>query len=241
MTLHTGAGCSITNNGAFTGNLGTTSCASGAGTDNSGCQIASPSTLSYGTGFNANGGGVYATQWTTSAISIFFFPRGSIPSDITNGAPNPTGWGKPVAQFQGACNIGSTFLDQQIVFDTTFCGDWAGAVWASNPTCSAKASTCAAYVQNNPGAFANAYWSVNSLKVYQAGTSSASVSASSTLATRTTSTTASVASATATGVNCPGYDGQTVISNGKSFVIEVHSPLSPPLITFADSIDPVWY
>jgi hypothetical protein len=33
--------------------------------------------------------------------------------------------------------------------------------------CSTKATTCQDFVQNNPSAFADAYWSVNSLKVYQ--------------------------------------------------------------------------
>jgi hypothetical protein len=33
--------------------------------------------------------------------------------------------------------------------------------------CSTKAITCQAFVQNNPSAFTDAYWSVNSLKVYQ--------------------------------------------------------------------------
>lgn len=53
------------------------------------------------------------------------------------------------------------------VFDTTFCGDWAGSVWSQSNTCSALAPTCEDYVQNNPGAFAEAFWTVNSLRVYQ--------------------------------------------------------------------------
>lgn len=45
-------------------------------------------------------------------------------------------------------------------------GDWAGQTWSQDPTCSAKAPTCQEYVQNNPQAFAEAYWKVNALKVY---------------------------------------------------------------------------
>ena len=53
------------------------------------------------------------------------------------------------------------------VFDTTFCGDWAGNVWSIDSACSSQAPTCQSFVQNNPSAFTDAYWSVNSLKVYQ--------------------------------------------------------------------------
>ncbi|GAD92526.1 hypothetical protein PVAR5_1119 [Paecilomyces variotii No. 5] len=168
MTLHTSDGCSITNTG-FTGSLGTSNCyvdAPGQGT-NAGCQISSSSSQSFGTGFNDASGGVYATEWTSDAISIWFFPRSSIPADIASGSPDPSGWGTPDANFAGACDIDSHFNNLQIVFDTTFCGDWAGAVWSSDSTCSALAGTCQDYVQNNPTAFKDAYWEINSLKVYQ--------------------------------------------------------------------------
>ncbi|KAK3675659.1 hypothetical protein LTR78_004300 [Recurvomyces mirabilis] len=170
MTLHTSDGCSITNNNAFSGTLQTDNCyidAAGQG-NNQGCQITTTNTQTYGAGFNANKGGVYATEWTSSAISIYFFPRGAIPSDITSGSPNPSSWGKPLAQFQGGCDIPSFFSDQQVVFDTTFCGDWAGSVWSSG-SCAAKADTCNDYVANNPSDFVEAYWSINALQVYQAG------------------------------------------------------------------------
>ncbi|TKA39470.1 hypothetical protein B0A49_13310, partial [Cryomyces minteri] len=104
--------------------------------------------------------------WTGTFISVYFFPRGSIPADITNGNPVPSGWGRPVAQFQGNCDIARKFVNQQIVFDTTFCGSWAGTVWANDATCAPKASTCAAYVQNNPADFTNAYWAINSLRLF---------------------------------------------------------------------------
>jgi hypothetical protein len=117
MTLHTDAGCSITNNKEYTGTMTTTNCDVNAAGQalNAGCQINTPSTLSYGSGFNAQGGGVYATEWTSEAISIWFFPRGSIPSDITNGSPNSAGWGEATANFSGGCDIDSHFQNQQIV------------------------------------------------------------------------------------------------------------------------------
>lgn len=45
-------------------------------------------------------------------------------------------------------------------------GDWAGKKWSEDSTCSAKASTCEEYVQNNPEAFVEAFWKINALKVY---------------------------------------------------------------------------
>lgn len=171
MTLHTGPGCTIgSDTTQFAGNVTTKNCdvkAKGQ-MDNAGCSIADRSTKSYGAGLNANGGGVYATQWTSDAISVFFFPRGSVPEDVLGDNPDPSGWGKPSAKFEGGCDIEDTFKQQQIVFDTTFCGVWAGSssVWGAS-SCSKKAATCEEWVQNNPEAFAEAYWTVNALKVYQ--------------------------------------------------------------------------
>ncbi|KAK4896775.1 hypothetical protein LTR27_005369 [Elasticomyces elasticus] len=175
MTLHTKSGCSITDNNVFSGAIVTDNCdVNASGQDkNAGCSIKTEDTQSYGSGFNDNNGGVYATEWTSSAISVYFFPRGSIPSDITSGSPMPSSWGKPLAQFQGGCDIPDFFSEQQIVFDTTFCGDWAGAVWSSG-SCASKADTCNAFVADNPSAFTDAFWSINALKVYQSGGSTSS-------------------------------------------------------------------
>ena len=86
---------------------------------------------------------------------------------IPSGNPDTTTWGTPVVAFNGGsgCNIDSFFNSQQIVFDTTFCGQWAGAVWGDS--CSSLAATCVDYVANNPTAFQQSYWEVNSIKVYQ--------------------------------------------------------------------------
>ena len=173
MTLHTGPGCSISSNSKFSGSIATNNCdINAAGQDtNAGCKIATSNTNTYGSGFNSIGGGTYATEWTGSAISIYFFPNGSAPSDIASGSPDPSSWGEPMATFQGGCDFSSTFTNQQIVFDTTFCGDWAGKTWSSS-SCSSKANTCENFVANNPGAFQDAFWSVTGLKVYQKGAGS---------------------------------------------------------------------
>ncbi|EXJ56597.1 endo-1,3(4)-beta-glucanase [Cladophialophora yegresii CBS 114405] len=171
MALHTGPGCSVANDGLFSGQVSTPNCdVKAAGQPgNAGCAILTPNDQSYGSGFNQGNGGVYATEWTSQAINIYFFPRGAIPSDLSSGAnPDPTGWGQPMASFSNSgCDIDEFFNDHQIVFDTTFCGDWAGAVWTTDPVCSSKAPTCEQFVQNNPSAFQDAFWTVNSLKVFQ--------------------------------------------------------------------------
>lgn len=138
-----------------------------AGNAGTGCSVTTSNTNAYGTGFNNIGGGVYAMEWTSTAISIFFFPRNAIPGDITAGAPNPSGWGTPTTVFTGnSCNIPSNFANHQIIFDTTFCGSWAGEVWGSG-SCAGAAATCNDFVAANPGAFSEAYWLINSVKVYQ--------------------------------------------------------------------------
>lgn len=172
VTLHTSAGCTMSSAGDQAGSiLANADC--NAGNANQGCSTTTANTQSYGTGFNANGGGVYAMEWTSQAIKVYFFTRSAIPSDITSGNPNPSSWGAPMASFTGGsgCNIDSHFQNQQLVFDTTFCGDWAGAanVWNTG-SCASLASTCSDYVASNPTAFVQAYWMINSVKVYQNGT-----------------------------------------------------------------------
>ncbi|KOC14549.1 putative endo-1,3(4)-beta-glucanase [Aspergillus flavus AF70] len=171
VALHTSDSCTINNSG-FSGSLLTSNCYVNAPgqANNAGCGIKDNSAQSYGNGFNSAGGGVYATEWTGEAISVWFFPRPSIPGDISSGNPNPSGWGTPSARFAGACNIDSHFKDLQIIFDTTFCGDWAGGVWGSS-SCASKGS-CNDWVANNPAAFKDAFWRINSLKVYQGGAAS---------------------------------------------------------------------
>ena len=43
---------------------------------------------------------------------------------------------------------------------------WAGNTWAVSG-CASRAPTCNDYVRDNPRAFRNAYWTINSLKVYR--------------------------------------------------------------------------
>lgn len=106
MTLHTSQGCQI-KDATMTGHINTYDCwiNDPNQSSNAGCDIGTSNTQTYGANFNSIGGGVYATNFQQAGISVWFFPRNSIPADIKNGAPNPSGWGTPMAYFTG-CNTG---------------------------------------------------------------------------------------------------------------------------------------
>jgi len=162
MTLHTSGGCALDTAAAFTGHTLDTTCASSGG-DNSGCGVEDTNDNSYGHGFNIIAGGVFAHLWDDNGISVWHFPRGSIPADITAQTPDPSGWGNPAASWaSSSCNIGSHFYDHSLVIDTTICGDWAGAAYAS----SGCPNTCAEAVAD-PSNFATAKWNVNYIAVYK--------------------------------------------------------------------------
>ena len=101
MTLHTSPGCTVNvGSSGESGSMGATDC--GADGGQTGCYVASGQAGSFGTDLN----GVYATLWESNGIQIWYFPRGSVPQDITNNNPNPSGWGQPMASF-GGCDNGN--------------------------------------------------------------------------------------------------------------------------------------
>ncbi|KAK6004007.1 hypothetical protein QM012_008857 [Aureobasidium pullulans] len=259
MTLHTADGCSIYDNGNFTGSLYSDDCyVNAAGqTANEGCQITTSNYNTYGDGFNNVGGGVYAMEWTDEAISIWFFQRGSIPANVLSANPSPDAtWGTPLSQFTGCCDIPEFFSNNQIVFDVTFCGDWAGSVWSSDSTCSALSGSCTDYVANNPQAFANTYWSINSLQVFEQTAkssgkvalpdfcpnnnnptqtetfvSSASTTSTETVPAETTSTVSSTVASTTTETSST----QTSSSEPTSSTAETSSPVESSSTTSSSS------
>ncbi|KNZ74687.1 putative glycosidase C21B10.07 [Termitomyces sp. J132] len=132
-----------------------------------GCGVQAPTALSYGPTFNNNGGGWFAVERATTYIKVWFWARNdtSVPTDVENGASSvdSSNWGTPTAYFPNTnCDIASHFDANNIVINLTFCGDWAGSVYAS----SGCPSTCVDYVNNNPSAFVNAYFDFASLLVY---------------------------------------------------------------------------
>lgn len=157
-SLHTAGKCNVPGSSSVeTGTVQTTNCTydTNTGANSAGCGVLDGDTSSFGTPFNAMGGGVYAMEWTSSYIRMWFWRRSAIPSDITSGKPNPSGWGSPYVDFEGDCSIDSNFKNHQIVLDTTFCGDWAGSVWGDTCASSTGVSSCSVYVGNNPSVFKN--------------------------------------------------------------------------------------
>jgi hypothetical protein len=171
----------------FTGSLTTGDCdvaAEGQG-NNVGCSIHAPTTVSnlqmgtgsdnsestlpsYGTGFNKAGGGIYAMEWTSISISVWFLPRNSPFSTNATSTPDPTLWGTPMARFSGTgCDFEERFKNLKIIFDTTFCGEWAGMEWDKSCATKTGVSTCEAYVRDNPEVFKEAFWEVANLRWYQ--------------------------------------------------------------------------
>ncbi|KAF7920702.1 hypothetical protein BELL_0273g00040 [Botrytis elliptica] len=197
QTLHTEEGCYISGNQHSTqlkDNVTTYNCDDsatssifGAQDATSACSGTNSDPNSYGTTFNNNGGGVYAMQWTSDVIRMWNFGPDAIPADITAGTPDPSTWDLPAFTTEGGvCNIDGLFANHKIIFDTTFCGGYAGQTgfWQET-TCydAEKYPTCDSYVGANPEAYKEAYWLINSVKVYQndtlAATSAAAASSTS--------------------------------------------------------------
>ncbi|ESK84358.1 glycoside hydrolase family 16 protein [Moniliophthora roreri MCA 2997] len=123
------------------------------------CSFQDENPASFGEGFNAAGGGVYAHLVDAEGISIWHFTRSNIPNDITNQNPDPSTWGAPVAQWKStSCDIAQHVHGHILTINTSLCGSWAGDddVWAG----SGCPGTCAETVAD-PGNFDNARWKIN--------------------------------------------------------------------------------
>ena len=171
-------------------------------TSNTGCGVRASQTNSYGAAFNSINGGMYAGEFYCRAISllevddplaalwdstgwkVWFFPRSSIPSDLSNGAPLPATWGKPMANFPStSCDAFKYFYQHSVVFDTTLwyaqplapalmpfsptcanSGQWGDGVWGSDnapgqaQTCAQRTgvASCEDFVRGNGASFSEA-------------------------------------------------------------------------------------
>ncbi|TFK77076.1 glycoside hydrolase family 16 protein [Pluteus cervinus] len=163
VAFHTLDGCYLTPTVNISGQVVGTNCDANIN-DNAGCAVTDWSRASYGPYFESQGGGVFAMKWDENGISVWSFFRAAIPQDIISGSPDPSKWGIPSAALDPAgCDIGKYFANHSIIFDITFCGDWAGNSYATTPSCP---GTCPERLMD-PNNFVNATWSINSLKVYR--------------------------------------------------------------------------
>lgn len=171
IVLHTSGSCGISADQEMTGTVSSTECGEASGTI--GCVVKGKNGTS-GTPFNEQGGGVYALERTDEFIKIWYFPRNSIPKSITHGKPDTSSFGTPMAHLQGSCDFGERFSVQKLIFNTDFCGDWAGGIFGQDGLCpmsdpSDTFKSCHTYVAQNPEKFKEAYWEINSVQIYMAG------------------------------------------------------------------------
>lgn len=133
--------------------------------DGSGCGVQDATNI-----WGSATGGTFVWEWTDAAIKVWTWAPGSEPADVTAGTPDPSAssWGQPqLLVEQSNCDLTKAFGDLQLTFNIDFCGDTAGTPSIWNSTCSAQGSTCASYVANNPSAFADTYFSVDSIRFYE--------------------------------------------------------------------------
>ncbi|KIY69291.1 glycoside hydrolase family 16 protein [Cylindrobasidium torrendii FP15055 ss-10] len=171
MALHTTEGCTQKNPTQSSTLINSTNCDYEADS-NAGCVVTDPSTSSYGEGFAKAQGGVFITEFAKSGISIWFFPRASIPDSVNSDAQsiNTDDLGTPVANWPtSGCDIDTFFQAQHLIFDITLCGDFAGASNVFSETCSGTCYTD--YVMGDGSNYGNAYFEVDYVRVYGSGSS----------------------------------------------------------------------
>ncbi|KAJ7035465.1 hypothetical protein C8F04DRAFT_530588 [Mycena alexandri] len=191
FSLHVGSSSCVQPTSVASNQTGTITTAAGSisnctvtpatGQNTIGCVTTETKPNSYGSGFASQGGGVFAMLWDLSGIVFWYFPRGSVPSDIGGTAsPDPTTWGKASAWYPASsCDPSTVFGPQIITLYTDICGAFAGVPSLFTATCGQVAPNCSVLVPD-PKNYNDAYWDINYLRVFtnQAATASASASAS---------------------------------------------------------------
>jgi hypothetical protein len=170
MTLHTIDGCSMSAKCREIGNVLTKNCYHGTNS-NPGCGILGDNST-FGP---SSGGGIMAMELRSAGIRMWQFGRSSIPSDITNKAPDPSTWPEALADFPStSCDIGGHFANLSMIADIDICGSWASSptVYSTQDSCPGLCNDYTAVNPSalNPSAFSDAYWEFgsNGFSVYQA-------------------------------------------------------------------------
>ncbi|KAG5641388.1 hypothetical protein DXG03_005355 [Asterophora parasitica] len=177
MALHTLPGCTHDTPPNQLGASTETDCS-----QPSGCVVHETQPNSFREGFREAGGGVWATQFDVAGIFIWFWSRPNVPPSITQTTNTSTieisQWGPPSASFPASsCDITKFFSPQNLVFDITLCGIWAGLPVEYTPQCGKSGPTglCTPYEQYNdnvPGAgsrYNDAFFEVKYVRAYTTG------------------------------------------------------------------------
>ncbi|KAI0742915.1 concanavalin A-like lectin/glucanase domain-containing protein [Daedaleopsis nitida] len=177
MALHTLDGCTTPQDVSQLGTTKGANCSEGVDS-RVGCATTETQPNSVGAGFATAGGGVWATLFDTTGISIWFWTRSSVPDDVKSATNSidPSSWGKPSAAWPASsCNINNLFTPQQLVIDVTLCGDLndsAGQTSVYQSTCGKPGETVGpntCYIDNVNGTGANyhdAFFDINAVKVF---------------------------------------------------------------------------
>lgn len=172
MALHTLPGCTHTTPPNQMGMSTELDCS-----QPSGCVVAETAPNSFQTGFAAAGGGVFAAQFDVAGIFIWFWSRPNIPQSVlqaTSSSPiDISQWGPPSASFPATtCNITQFFSPQNLIFDITLCGIWAGLPSEYLPACGNSGPTGICYNDNvvGPGdRYNDAYFEIKYVRAYTTG------------------------------------------------------------------------
>ncbi|KAI0746933.1 concanavalin A-like lectin/glucanase domain-containing protein [Daedaleopsis nitida] len=160
MAIHTTEGCFYNNDPTITAS----NCTAGPG-----CTVHEQKPNSFGAGFAAAGGGVWATQFDVAGIYIWFWNRADVPEQLNQNTSvlDISSWGKPSASYPVTpeCDLTKYFTPQQIVLDIALCGDWAGVDSIYERTCD---GTCHVSGPGSP-AYDNAYFEINYVRAYTTG------------------------------------------------------------------------
>ncbi|KAJ5365965.1 hypothetical protein N7517_008851 [Penicillium concentricum] len=166
ITLHTTKGCKMDVKRKQTGQAIFKNC-DNVTNGNSGCGVIGDE-YTYGEAMNNRGGGVYALELRDAGIRAWFFPTGTVPTDITVGMPDPSSWGIALADFPSTnCDIAAHFKNLSIIVNIDLCGELAAQKQFYDTLYHCPA-TCSDFVASSPGSFVDAYWEFKSFKVYRA-------------------------------------------------------------------------
>ncbi|KAL0930394.1 beta-endoglucanase [Colletotrichum truncatum] len=208
VVIHTDSNvgeCRIDGKG-MTGKVSKPNCANFAPgqADNEGCAG-----LDGAAPFGSPEGGIYAMEWTDDAIRVWGFTHANAPADIASN-PKPETWGTP-SFTTSTCEADKVFGEAKMVMNIDFCGV-AGqtGIWDQGG-CQAKTGglSCHEWVASNPQAFADVYFQLKSVKIYQLKEGEAPVS------TTTTSQVASSSAAVTTAVSTDVVASSSVVSSEK--------------------------
>ena len=111
-------------------------------------------------------------ELTSTYIRVYFFPCDQIPSRNTSPVgnnPDPSSWRTPTTSFEGGgCSLDNHVKNQRVAINADLCRTWISGIWQRGGyATSTGVDTCEEYVRDNPKVSTDAFWTFNSLKVYQ--------------------------------------------------------------------------